>query len=164
MVDGPQHQSGSDDYHSDLGALDFSSPDTHDDTAGSLDTLQSLTEAEEEQELALYTVTNPSKSVSVSAMMDGRIHLVELTDKVERMTESQLAEEIFVLADLARQKGRAGQYEFLLDSLSDDPEATAALTGLVSLTLNLPTREEAEAAEEAVFADRYFSDKYGDDD
>ena len=163
MVDGPQHLSGNDDYHSDLGALDFSGPTVHDEPSN-LDTLQSLTEPEEEQELAIYTVTNPSKSVSVSAMMDGRIHLVELTDKVERMTESQLAEEIFVLADLARQKGRAGQYEFLLESLGDDPESTSALKDLVSLSLNLPTREEAEAAEEEVFANRYFNDKYGDDD
>jgi hypothetical protein len=190
MVDGTPHYasggSGNEDRDDDLGgALDFSGPASYEepaaaawddfappaeaaaeDTGETLEALQSLTEADEEDygDLALYTVTNPSKSVAVTALMDGRIQFVKLTDKVERMTESDLADEIFVLADLARQKARAGQYSFLLDSLSDDAEGTKTLRDLVDLTLNLPTPEEAAAKEEEVFAQRYFSDTYGEDD
>ncbi len=191
MVDGtPHYGSGNGDHDDDLGgALDFSGPATHEEPAAAawddfappaealetggaeetgetLDALQSLTEADEEDygDLALYTVTNPTKSVAVTALMDGRIQFVKLTDKVERMTESDLADEIFVLADLARQKARAGQYSFLLDSLGDDAEGTKTLRELVDLTLNLPTPEEAAAKEEEVFAKRYFSDTYGEDD
>lgn len=36
--------------------------------------------------------------------MDGRIQHVELTDKATSMSEAQLADEIFVIADLARQR------------------------------------------------------------
>jgi hypothetical protein len=180
MVDGtPQ------DYHDDLGgALDFSGPGGHEespaeawddfappaepeveDTGADLDALQSLTEADEEHEdLTLFKVANPSKSVTVTAMLDGRIQFVELTDKVERMSESQLADEIFVLADLARYKAQAGQHTVMFDHLSDTGESPELFNELVSLTLNLPTPEEAAAKEEEVFAKRYFSDKYGDDD
>lgn len=165
-----------DDDDSDLSALNFYSADRNDEsssfdaldgytptepeTAGAddLDVLQSLTEPEEEHELDLFTVTNPAKSVSVSALMDGRIHQVELTDKATRMGETKLAEEIFVLASLARQKARAAQYTYMLDSLEGDEESTAAIRELVGLTLNLPTPEQAAAEEEEVFATRYFGE------
>lgn len=155
---------GNDDYHSDLGALDFSDPTDSETGGGDLQVLSSLTEHEEDPELDQFTVANPSKSVSVTALMDGRIQKVELSDHVERMSEPQLAEEIFVLADLARQKARAAQYTFLLESLRGDEQGTESLRQLVDLTLTLPTPEEAAAAQEKVFANRYFGDSYGDNE
>ncbi|AKN15731.1 hypothetical protein MHAE_08213 [Mycobacterium haemophilum DSM 44634] len=167
---------GNDDDDNDLSALDFYSTDrghesssfdaldgyaptepeaTEDDD---LDVLQSLTEPEEEIEVDLFTVTNPAKSVSVSALMDGRVHQVKLSDKATRMGETKLAEEIFVLASLARQKARAAQYTYMLDNLEGDEESTAAIRELVGLTLNLPTPEQAAAEEEEVFATRYFGE------
>lgn len=116
MVDPP----GNDDDHGDLDALDFSAAHTNeaspldaldgyapvqtDDAEGDLDALHALTERDEEPELELFTVTNPQGSVSVSTLMDGRIQHVELTDKATSMSEAQLADEIFVIADLARQR------------------------------------------------------------
>lgn len=165
------------DYDSDdLGALDFSggsaveesSLDAFDDFAPpaqteesgtGLDALEGLTEKEEEPDLALFTVTNPQGSVSVTTLMDGRIHQVTVTDKASKMTESGLAEEIFVIADLARQKARGAQHTFMVENMKEmtgesDAE-NASLLEFVQMTLNLPTPEQAAAAEAEVFATRY---------
>jgi hypothetical protein len=182
MVDLPGNED-----HDDLAALDFSggysgqesAMDAFDDyappqaepedTGDDLEVLQTLTEAEEEVEPDLFTVSNPQKSVTVTALMDGSIQRVELTDKVRNMTESDLAEEIFVIADLARQKARAAQHELLVDTMAEaekdspDRAASALLRDFVGMTMNLPTPEEAAAAEKEVFATRYGIEKYGDD-
>ncbi|OOK76314.1 ESX-1 secretion-associated protein EspD [Mycobacterium kansasii] len=104
-------------------------------------------------------MTNPQGSVSVTAMMGGIIQKITVTDKASRMTESGLAEEIFVIADLARQKARAAQHTFMMESMNelagDGEEANALLREFVGMTLNLPTPEEAAAAEAEVFATRY---------
>lgn len=171
-------QPGNDD-RDDLSALDFSGgysdqgsamdalddyappPAEPEESGGDLEVLQKLTEAEEEHELDLFSVSNPQHSVTVTTLMDGRIHRVDLTEKVANMTESDLAEEIFVLADLARQKARAAQHEFLLQNMAEiekdspDKEASALLREFVGMTMNLPTPEEAAAAEAEVFATRY---------
>jgi hypothetical protein len=135
---------------------DYAPPAPEHDGAD-LDALDGLTEAPEEYEHQLFTVTNPQGSVSVSVYMDGRIQHVGLTDKVTRMKEPKLAEEVFVIADLARQKARAAQFTFMLDSMSEvgTEEETAFLREFVGMTMNLPTPEQAEAAQEEVFATRY---------
>jgi len=142
-----------------LDALDEYAPSEPEDTGADLDALHGLTEKEEEPDLELFTVTNPQGSVSVTTMMGGIIQKVTLTDKASSMTESGLAEEIFVIADLARQKARAAQHTFMMESMSelagDGEEANALLREFVGMTLNLPTPEEAAEAEAEVFATRY---------
>ncbi|KAA1250505.1 DUF2694 domain-containing protein [Mycobacterium simiae] len=170
-MDLPGNDYGSNDYD----ALDFSpgapeepalealneyAPPAEPAEAGAdLDALHGLTEQEEEPDLALFTVTNPQGSVSVTAMMDGRVQQISVTDKASSMTESGLAEEIFVIADLARQKARAAQHTFMMESMSEmtgeDEKENALLREFVEMTLNLPTPEEAAAAEAEVFATRY---------
>ncbi|QUR70014.1 DUF2694 domain-containing protein [Mycobacterium spongiae] len=179
MVDLP----GTDHDSDDLAALDFSggtagesSLDALDDyappasgetdeTGSDLDALHGLTEKEEEPELELFTVTNPQGSVSVTALMDGRIQQVTVSDKASSMSESSLAEEIFVIADLARQKARSAQYTFMLENMGEltgeDAAESASLREFVGMTLNLPTPEEAAAAEAEVFATRYDIDYSG---
>jgi hypothetical protein len=74
------------------------------------------------------------------------------------MSESGLAEEIFVIADLARQKARAAQHTFMVENMTEmtGSEGEASLLHeFVGMTLNLPTPEEAEAYQEQVFANRY---------
>ena len=171
MVDRPGNDYDSDD----LAALDFSgggttgessldaltdyAPTETDDAGADLDSLHGLTERDDEPELALFTVTNPQGSVSVTTMMGGIIHRVELTDKASNMSDSALAEEIFVIADLARQKARAAQHTFMVENMSEmtgeGEEQSAMLREFVGMTLNLPTPEEAAAAEAEVFATRY---------
>ncbi|MHA7648819.1 DUF2694 domain-containing protein [Mycobacterium sp. ML4] len=166
------------DYDSDdLGALDFSGgaaaveqspldalsdyapPTESGDDGTELDALQGLTEKEEEPDLALFTVTNPQGSVSVTALMDGRVQHITVTDKASSMSEPALAEEIFVIADLARQKARAAQHTFMVENMSemtgDSDQQNALLHEFVGMTLNLPTPEEAAAREAEVFATRY---------
>ncbi len=121
-------------------------------------------ESDEEDALPLFTVTNPPETVSVSANMDGSIQRVELSGKVTTMTEAELAAEILVIADLARQKGLAGQHEFVLEQANnidimrelgaDDPEGLSRFLAMPE-GANLPTRQQAIAAEAEVFATRY---------
>ncbi|KJX75918.1 hypothetical protein [Mycobacterium lepromatosis] len=123
--------------------------------ADDLDVLQSLTKPKEKLKVSLLAMTNPTKSVWVSALMDGRVHQVERIDKLTRIGETKLAEEVFALASLARQKARASQYTYILDSLEGNGESTDARCELVGLTLNLPASEQA-AAKEEVFSTLYF--------
>lgn len=160
----------------DLGALDFSGGGTVEessldalgdyapatesvDSGTELDALDGLTEQEDEPDLALFTVTNPQGSVSVTALMDGRVQHITVTDKASSMSESALSEEIFVIADLARQKARAAQHTFMVENMSemtgDGEQQNALLHEFVGMTLNLPTPEEAAAREAEVFASRY---------
>ncbi|OBK18471.1 DUF2694 domain-containing protein [Mycobacterium asiaticum] len=148
------------DEASSLDALgDYAPPAESADDGTDLDALDGLTEQEEEPDLALFTVTNPAGSVSVTALMDGRVQQVTVTDKASSMSESGLAEEIFVIADLARQKARAAQHTFMVENMSemtgDSDQQNALLHEFVGATLNLPTPEEAAAYEAQVFASRY---------
>lgn len=114
------------------------------------------------------TVTNPPRTVSVSTLMDGRIDHVELSARVAWMSESQLASEILVIADLARQKAQSAQYAFILDRMSQQVDAdehrVALLRKTVGETWGLPSPEEAAAAEAEVFATRYSDDCPAPDD
>lgn len=113
-------------------------------------------EDDEQPELQLFTVTNPAGTVSVSALMDGRIHQFELSAEVTSMTESELEEEILVIANLARQKAQSAQYTLILDTMSQAGAGDqAAVREFASHHLNLPTPEQAAASEAEVFATRY---------
>jgi hypothetical protein len=150
-------------------ALDVYAPAESDDTAtelAALDQTEATDEEEnEEDHVGLFTVTNPSDTVSVSALMDGRTYRVELSAKVTNMGESELADEILVLAGLARQKGLAGQHTFLLESdLLSEGMRDLGLGGnevvrdFMENGIGLPTPAQAEAAQAEVFATRYTND------
>ena len=180
------YQSGSDDDVTDSDALDFSAarhdsgeesdfdalyeyaPAVAEETPSELAAIDSQTgavaETEDDEEAAvqLFTVTNPSGTVSVSAAIDGRTQRVELSPKVTSMSESDLADEIIVLADLARQKGLAGQHAFLLDNqvLSEGLhelglDGREVVRDFMENGMGLPTPEQAEAVQAEVFAARY---------
>jgi len=175
-----QQTPGNDDDHVDFSALDFSvaddsgdessidaldayAPADAEDTGTELDAIQSVSgatkEGDEEGAGQLFTVTNPPGTVSVSALMDGRVNRVGLTAKAVSMSESELADEILVIADLASQQGRAGQHTFLLEAVrrlgADD---SGAVRDLLENGLELSSQEQADAAEAEVFATRYAVD------
>ncbi|OBG65091.1 MULTISPECIES: hypothetical protein [unclassified Mycobacterium] len=113
-----------------------------------------------------FTVTNPPETVTVSALMDGRTQRVELSAKVTSMSEAELADEILVIADLARQKGLAAQHSYLLedDSLSETMREMGVDGGdvvrdFMENGIGLITPEQAAAAQAEVFATRYATDK-----
>lgn len=75
------------------------------------------------------------RTVSVSTLMDGRIDHVELSARVAWMSESQLASEILVIADLARQKAQSAQYAFILDRMSQQVDADEHRVALLRKTV-----------------------------
>jgi hypothetical protein len=177
MVDGtPPYVPEDDDNHDELAALDFSV--THDDGEGSVleafdgyvraaeteDTTGDLhasgTTPRESEKLPspLFTVTNPPGTVSVSAYLDGRVQQIDLTAKVTNMTESQLSDEVLVIAGLARQKARSAQYESMLEGMRDLGHDNASTRDFLARDLDLPSPEEATAAAAEVFATRYAGD------
>lgn len=143
------------------------------DPDAALEAIDSVTEpskgAEEEPDeldgAQMFSVANPLDTVSVIAMIDGRTQRVRLSPTVTNMTESELAEEVVVLAELARKKGLAGQHTYLMDNAANieglqelseigwdgqDFLQTIAETGL-----QLPTPQQADEAQAEVFASRY---------
>ena len=111
--------------------------------------------------MPMFTVTNPPGTVSVSSLMDGRIQQIDLAPSVTTMTESQLAEEIRVIADLARLKGLAGQYAFMATMLySEANQNGAEVREVLEQGLELPSPQQADEAQADVFASRY-SERHG---
>lgn len=109
----------------------------------------------------MFTVTNPPGTVSVSSLMDGRIQRIDLAPSVSTMTESQLAEEIRVIADLARLKGLAGQHTFMTDMLrSEEQDNGIDVQTMLEQGLELPSPQQADEAQADVFASRY-SERHG---
>lgn len=106
----------------------------------------------------LYTVTNPPGTVTVSAYLDGRVSDVELAASVSRLTESNLAEEIVIVAGLATQNARAAQYAYMLDGMNAQGHDSVATRDFLERDLQLPSPEQASAARAAVFAERYAGD------
>lgn len=142
-----------------LDALQEYSPVQPEDTESDLDAIASLTaedEEDEEPEPQLFTVTNPPGTVSVSTLMDGRIHQVELSPGVTSMTEPELEDEILAIGNLARQKALAAQYTFIHDTMSQSGAVDSAFVREFTLShLALPTPEQAAAAQADVFVTRY---------
>ena len=104
----------------------------------------------------MFTVTNPPGTVSVSSLMDGRIQQIDLAPSVTTMTESQLAEEIRVIADLARRKGLAGQYTLMATMLYSEAHHNGAeVRAVLEQGLELPSPQQADEAQADVFASRY---------
>lgn len=102
-----------------------------------------------------YTVTNPPQTVTVTALMDGRIHRVRLAPGVTNMTEVELADEILVIAGLARQDGRSAQYDVMYSGLRELGHDRAEAKDFLSRSLDLPSPEDAAATRAHIFATRY---------
>jgi len=157
-------QSASDDSGVDALRAQSSSAQTQ-DTTTDVDALRSTTgvaadDEQEEDEAAdfLAKVTNLPGTVSVTALPDGSVMQIELRAKVTSMSESALADEILVIADLARQKGLAKQQAFIVHAVQEvdiDGVDAGAAGDLILDSLELPTPEQAEAAQAEVFATRY---------
>jgi hypothetical protein len=190
-LDFSAHQSGSDDGHDESDALDFSAahdsgeesdvaalydyaPTETEEIDTELEAIAAATEAaeeagEDEESGPQFTVTNPPETVSVTALIDGRTQRVRLSATATKLTESELADEILVLAELARKKGLAGQHTYLtenasqiegLDGLAEiGVDSNQLLRDLMESGMQLPTPEQADAAQTEVFAARYTPDK-----
>ena len=102
-----------------------------------------------------FTVSNPPGTVAVTASADGRPVRVDLAPHANQMTESQLGEEISLIARLASQNARAGQHLLatsMMEQLGHDRASTRAY---VEHELGLPSPETVLADKASVFAARY---------
>jgi hypothetical protein len=123
-----------------------------------------IPEAAEAQELSspLYAVTNPPGTVTVTVYLDGRIHDVELTSKVTDMSERELADEVRVIAELARQRARSELHAFIIEGVRMLGHEPAVMRDSLIRELDMPTPEQAASATARVFSTRYASDDEGD--
>jgi hypothetical protein len=145
-----------------IDAVDEFAPTVPGDTGGELAAVDAQAgDGDEDKEVVqLFRVGNPPETVWVSTAMGGRIQRIELSPNVASMTESELADEILVVADLARQKGLAGQHTYMFEVIQalgiDDAEAAREL---LEEGLDLSSPEQAEEAQAEVFSTRYNTDR-----
>jgi hypothetical protein len=124
-----------------------------------MDTERADADGEVPQRLA--TVTNPQETVSVTAIMSGEIQQIELSPTVVRtMTASELADEILVIANLARQQAHATQYAVILQSLDAPGTNGEAQSEYLERHLGLSSPKQAAQAQAEVFAARYASNGF----
>jgi hypothetical protein len=137
-----------------LSALDFSPPVAADYADVGLDAT-APEYADSGPQTMLFTVTNPPGTVSATALLDGRPVQVTLAPQVADMTESELAEEISLIARLASQNARAGQHLLasgMLQQMGQDPVSARSY---VEYELGLPSAETVLADKAQIFASRY---------
>lgn len=109
----------------------------------------------DEVDTLLVTVSNPAGSVSTTVLMSGRVVSVDLSPAVTTWSEAQLAEEIVLIATLARKQALAAQHSFaaaFMRQLGHDPAATRSL---LERELGLPTPSDVLAEKARIFATRY---------
>jgi hypothetical protein len=138
---------------SDLDALDFTPREAPRDAETEVDDDAADTDA-----ALTFTVTNPPGTVTVTTFMDGRVQRVELSAKVADMTEADLADEVVVIARLATQDAKSAQYAYMLDGMREQGHDDAATRDFLTRDLDLPTPEQAQAAQAEIFATRYDGD------
>ncbi|WP_422743666.1 YbaB/EbfC family DNA-binding protein [Mycobacterium sp. WMMD1722] len=102
-----------------------------------------------------FTVSNPIGSVTVSAHPDGRIERIELSRRSTEMSETELAEEIVVIAGLAAQDAKSAQYVTMLEGMREQGHDDPATREFLQRDLELPTPEQAWARRNEVFTTRY---------
>jgi hypothetical protein len=147
----------------DLSALDFYQPlavPAADDDGSELAALDALAAAVPDEEQvagpeSLFTVTNPPGTVTVTSHLDGRVQHIELSPQAARMSETELAEEIVVIAGLASEDAKSAQYRLMLDGMREHGHDDPATRDFLQRDLDLPTPEEALARRAEVFATRY---------
>ena len=153
--DTPPHDS--DDERDDLAALDFSVAESE-RAESDLDALGDYAaEPAEDDELPVpvFAVTNPPGTVTVTAFLDGRVKQIDLSPKVTDMTETDLADEIVVIAGLATADARSAQYAYMLEGMRQQGHDDVATRDFLARDLDLPTPDEAKAARAQLFSTRY---------
>jgi hypothetical protein len=103
----------------------------------------------------LFTATNPNGTVSVTALMGGQILRVDLSAQVTRMTESELAEEVTVIAGLARRQAQAGQHVLIALIMRQQGHDPASTQSFLERDLGLPSPSTVNAQRASIFASRY---------
>jgi hypothetical protein len=138
-----------------LDALYGEEPADLDNEGSQTGAMESESDDADEVESLIFTVTNPPGTVSVTALPNGAPYRVDLATRAARMTENELAEEISIIARLAKQNALAGQHLLMSAMLANVGVDRAYATSYLHRELGLPTVEAALADKTEVFATRY---------
>lgn len=139
---------------SSLDALDFIDPgDYSEDNSGPA--APAADTGDDAVPAMYFTVTNPPGTVSVSALANGQPAQIDLSPRVVDMTESQLAEEILVIARLAAQNALAGQRLILSNILERLGVDRTSIGNHLEHDAGLPSVDTVLAEKAHIFATRY---------
>ena len=111
-----------------------------------------------EVDTLLVTVSSPAATVSTTVLLNGRVVTVNLAQAVSGWSEAQLAEEIVVIATLARKQALAAQHSFTAEFMRQLGHDPAATRGLLERELGLPSPSDVLAEKARIFATRYRDD------
>ena len=103
----------------------------------------------------LFTVTNPPGTVSVTVTADGGPTQIDLEPRAVDMTESQLADEISLMATLAGQNALAGQHVLISSIMLRLGHDRLSVQSYLEHELGLPSAEAVLAEKAEIFAARY---------
>lgn len=102
----------------------------------------------------LFTATNPPGTVSVTAMIDGRVLRVDLSSGVVEMTEHELSEEILLLSSLAQLQAGAAKHTLIAEFMTRLGRDRVAVAANLEYEIGLPSPESVRERREAAFAAR----------
>ena len=137
-----------DDSGSDLAALDFSTnvDDERDSSPDALD-YYATGPADDDSQTPLISATNPPGTVTVTSHLNGLVQQVELAASTTAMTESQLAEEVRVVADVAAKKATSAMYIFMVELMVAQGIGREIAESFMQANMSLATPQQARAAE-----------------
>lgn len=140
---------------SDLDAFDdYSTPEPNVELDDRYEQSACATEDQAAPEVS-FTVRNPAGTVAVTALLGGRIRRIDLEPRVCDMTESELAEEISFLSNLATQKALAAQHGVVSTLMQDMGHDGGFVREFLEREIGLPSPEKYLERTAATFADRY---------
>lgn len=147
LLDDPHAASG-------LASFDDYAPTVSDEGAEWTTDSLVISDETEMAPVAFFTVSNPPGTVSATAMIGGRIRDVDILD-ASSFTESQLADEIVVLADLAKEKALAAQHAVTVELMRGLGHDRAGTSGYLQHAIGLPAPDVSSARMAELFAARY---------
>ena len=101
-----------------------------------------------------FTASNPTETVVVTALLDGKILRVELAPEVVAMTEEELSREIVVIANLARLQAQAALHTIVAAMMRRTGLDPAATRSFIEHDLHLPSPELVKRHRAEIFAAR----------
>ena len=115
-------------------------------------------ESDDDVRTLLFTASNPSGTVAVTALISGQPVRVELDRAVTRMTERELADEIAMLAKLAQLQALAAQHVLASTVFQRLGHDAAATRSFLERELRLPSPEAVRDERSRMFTAHYPSD------
>jgi hypothetical protein len=117
------------------------------DVLAAVDPLAADDNADNDAQMPLTSATNPPGTVTVTAHLNGLVQQVELAASTTTMTESQLAEEVRVVADVAAKKATSAMYIFMVELMVAQGIGRETAETFMQSNMPLANPQQARAAE-----------------